>query len=242
MRSSISRGMRWPDTQRRLGQVQRQPEAGEPVEDARRSSPRPSSPGACGVCRPIASIRMPASRHALDQALVRGRQVEVVEQQGRRRVGLRAASNASRTIAMRPRAQASRVMALLLVEHGHDDGLVDHVPGVDHAGEVGDLAPIRARTRRSPRRSVRSSSHGGASVCQTSGWPLTATPRSANQRAAVSSRARVGPAPHGFEAAPVERQRRGVEQVEPELGERSRSPTCAAEHVRWTRPRRWPAR
>ena len=30
---------------------------------------------------------------------------------------------------------------LAAVEHRHDHDLVDHVPGVDQAGEVGDVAP-----------------------------------------------------------------------------------------------------
>ena len=79
---------------------------------------------------------------------------------------------------------------------------------------------IRARrvASTSSRRAGRSS-QSGASVCQTSGCPLTRTPRSANQRAArADARCRASPA-LGLEAGPVERQRHGVEHVEPQRRE-----------------------
>ncbi len=48
---------------------------------------------------------------------------------------------------------------------------------------------IRARWTASTSSTGRSTSHGAVSVCQHSGWPLTETPRSTNQRAAARSRA-----------------------------------------------------
>jgi hypothetical protein len=47
---------------------------------------------------------------------------------------------------------------------------------------------ILARTIFSTSSSEYSASQSGASVCQTSGWPLTVTPRSRNHAAAVRSR------------------------------------------------------
>ena len=169
--------------------MQRQPEAGEPVEELERLLLAPVALVHVGL-QPERVDRDAGLEAALDQALVVGGHVEVVEQQRRRRVGL------ARRLERQPDDRDPAELAgepgdavARPVEHRHDHDLVDHVPGVDQAGEVGDVAPDpRDLGRRDSSVGQVRAATARVTVCQQSGWPLTATPRSANQRAVARSR------------------------------------------------------
>ncbi len=86
---------------------------------------------------------------AFHQNVIGGRRIEVVDQQGRTRVlearGCEHGAN-GRDAAQFP-AEA-REAVVILVEDGHDDGFIDHIPHIDQAAEIRDLAPDASRLPR----------------------------------------------------------------------------------------------
>ena len=155
----------------------------------------------------------------LDEALVVRRDVEVVEQQRRARVG--GAGRLERRLddpdLAKGLAHAGHAV-LVPVEDRHDHGLVDDVPRVDHAVERRDLAfdaselggdRVRGRELKQP---------GG-------GLGVPAQRMALDDAAAIDEPLRrgqeslgVGAAPDGLEPGPVERQRGEVEQAQPVPG------------------------
>ena len=107
----------------------------------------------------------------------------------------RAVSNASRTI---PTLPSSRARGVTAFSSAVNSGMITTSLMASHS----PITPAKSATSRRIRSSMRRRtsavdspiSHVGASVCHTSGCPLTTTPRSANQRA-VASRRRVSGRP-----------------------------------------------
>ena len=144
------------------------------------------------------------------------RHVEVVEEQRRARVrGPRLVEHrADRRDTPELPAHAGKAV-VVLVEDGHDHDLIDDVPDVDRAREVADFAPdprplcgenlfvrqIEEPWRRGGVPGKRMSLDHAAAV----GEPACGGQQSP----------RVWPTAFGLEVAPVERQRREIEQLEP---------------------------
>ena len=131
-----------------------------------------------------------------------------------------------------------RDAVLAAVEDRHDHDLVDHVPRVDEAGEVGDVAPDPGEL------------DVDDLVDRQLGQPVgrhgvPAQRVALEPDAAVGEPARRGedprgvrPAADGLEAAPVERQRREVEQVEEGRGRPLGDDPGARRRARRSRGRR----